>query len=684
MGVESLLLLRFTGDACSVAFIAVVLLMVFLPAGHGRLFLTVVLTLGTITAICCLAALFRDLNRPAAIVILAQGAQFIALRRRHCGDSNVADGFIFTVAGMVCACTAYAFSLIPLSLLFAEFAGTSLLILVFLQHDGWISGPGARHAGTLSGCFMRLVIILPVIAVSLIIASAAAYPLRQGADKVWLILERYGTPGSSAGERKMAGMAGNSEEGEMALELGVGSGRSRPHEPAVHLVIRRETAGRLQKRQRMYLTVSTFDSYATNRWVNSTERKMRVDEEDGSADGRVVFTGPAMNPVAYSVLLKRTMPDALPGIPGIAAVDQTAVEYDLNGNCYSPLSLKSAEKIMYVMESSDARWDDLKPGEKVAGAADAVFRRLPAGDFSGRVRQLARTVTGGSRELDRVVENIRGYLWKEYRYSSPAGGHGGFDPLNDFLFGDRTGNCRYFASGFVFLMRAAGFPARISSGYCGGEYDPVRRILTFYQDEGHAWAEVFVADRGWVLVDPTPPSAAAPSAPRTARFSGELRLADALNVADIVKQRYSGRLALNQEVRASWVDRMFTGVSPTIWLCLLMMIVSAIVIIVARFHLSEPMKPRDYPGLRANAAPSYFRLFCSYFAGLGCKLRAGQTVKEYLSELKQSSLVENECDGLVSYFYDTSYGKLRPSRSEEKKYKSVVNSLKEKNRRGSM
>lgn len=81
--------------------------------------------------------------------------------------------------------------------------------------------------------------------------------------------------------------------------------------------------------------------------------------------------------------------------------------------------------------------------------------------------------------------------------------------VDSFVFDTRRGFCEHYASSFVFLMRAAGVPARVVIGYQGGEYNPLGRHYVIRQSDAHAWAEVWIADRGWVRVDPT--SAVAPS-----------------------------------------------------------------------------------------------------------------------------------------------------------------------------
>jgi protein-glutamine gamma-glutamyltransferase len=79
----------------------------------------------------------------------------------------------------------------------------------------------------------------------------------------------------------------------------------------------------------------------------------------------------------------------------------------------------------------------------------------------------------------------------------------GADPVDEFLYGTRAGFCEHYAGAFVFLMRAAGVPARVVTGYQGGEMNPIDGYLTVRQSDAHAWAEVWLAQRGWVRVDPT-------------------------------------------------------------------------------------------------------------------------------------------------------------------------------------
>lgn len=85
----------------------------------------------------------------------------------------------------------------------------------------------------------------------------------------------------------------------------------------------------------------------------------------------------------------------------------------------------------------------------------------------------------------------------------------GRDSVDDFLFNSKAGFCEHYASAFVVLMRAMGVPARVVTGYQGGELNPVDGYLIVRQSDAHAWAEIWLPNRGWVRVDPT--GAVAPS-----------------------------------------------------------------------------------------------------------------------------------------------------------------------------
>ncbi|MDE2347016.1 MAG: DUF3488 domain-containing transglutaminase family protein, partial [Gammaproteobacteria bacterium] len=79
----------------------------------------------------------------------------------------------------------------------------------------------------------------------------------------------------------------------------------------------------------------------------------------------------------------------------------------------------------------------------------------------------------------------------------------GADSVDDFLFATRRGFCEHYASAFAVLMRAAGIPARVVTGYFGGKYNPYGGYWIIRQSDAHAWDEIWIRGRGWLRVDPT-------------------------------------------------------------------------------------------------------------------------------------------------------------------------------------
>ena len=127
---------------------------------------------------------------------------------------------------------------------------------------------------------------------------------------------------------------------------------------------------------------------------------------------------------------------------------------------------------------------------------------LPDG-YNPHARQLAGEWRKQNADDEALVTTALSYFNQnafEYTLEPPPLG---INSVDDFLFETRKGFCEYYASSFVFLMRAAGIPARIVTGYQGGEYNDLGGYYILRQSDAHAWAEVWLQDRGWVRYDPT-------------------------------------------------------------------------------------------------------------------------------------------------------------------------------------
>ncbi|TAL86272.1 MAG: DUF3488 domain-containing protein [Rhodanobacter sp.] len=138
---------------------------------------------------------------------------------------------------------------------------------------------------------------------------------------------------------------------------------------------------------------------------------------------------------------------------------------------------------------------------------DARSRRLglqlPAG-FNPRSRALAEQWRQRYGNDDAAIVRAALTLFHDggFRYTlTPA--PLGRNAVDDFLFSTREGFCEHYASAFTVLMREAGIPARVVTGFQGGYWNTMGHYLLVRYSDAHAWSEVWLKGRGWVRADPT-------------------------------------------------------------------------------------------------------------------------------------------------------------------------------------
>jgi transglutaminase-like putative cysteine protease len=183
---------------------------------------------------------------------------------------------------------------------------------------------------------------------------------------------------------------------------------------------------------------------------------------------------------------------AAPELPG----DWTArMSEELQWRASGPVN----DLLRYRAQSHvDFRHGPLSP---VASLQDYMV--LPRG-FDPRTLQWAaqlRNASGGDAAalVERALQQLR---TGGYTYTLEPGEFGQHT-ADEFWFDRKQGFCEHMASSFVVLMRAAGIPARIVTGYQGGERNTIDNFWVVRQSDAHAWTEVWLAGRGWLRVDPT-------------------------------------------------------------------------------------------------------------------------------------------------------------------------------------
>ncbi len=221
-------------------------------------------------------------------------------------------------------------------------------------------------------------------------------------------------------------------------------------------------------------------------------RKWTTGKADSSRrHEQIEFTGDSIN---YNVTIEPTNKKWLFGLEMISNLpDKTYLTYDLQLKSREPVRARKAYSL--TSHSSYRHWTE----------DDKDLQRgliLPELNHP-RTRALASKLKNDFADPELILNAAIEWLkQKNFIYTlNPPLMTG--DMVDEFLFDTRQGFCEHYASAFTILMRAAGIPARVVTGYLGGEINPVGNYLIIRQHHAHAWTEVWLDEKGWIRIDPT-------------------------------------------------------------------------------------------------------------------------------------------------------------------------------------
>lgn len=139
---------------------------------------------------------------------------------------------------------------------------------------------------------------------------------------------------------------------------------------------------------------------------------------------------------------------------------------------------------------------------RLDAAARASDTALPAGS-NPRTLQFARALRREHPADRDLLRAVLARFHDDAFYYTLTPPPLGANPVDEFLFDTKRGFCGHYASAFAVLMRDAGIPARVVTGYFGGTYNPYAGYWIVRQSDAHAWVEVWIEGRGWLRIDPT-------------------------------------------------------------------------------------------------------------------------------------------------------------------------------------
>ncbi len=205
------------------------------------------------------------------------------------------------------------------------------------------------------------------------------------------------------------------------------------------------------------------------------------------------FLGPEYR---YQIRLE---PDSTPWWPALDTVQSATAP----GTSITPdrqlVAFRPAHDAVTYTAVSHTATESQGPLSRVAQRFDSDFppQRNP------RTQALAARLRAAAPDVPAYVNSVLNLFREghfEYTLTPPLLD---LNSVDDFLFNTRRGFCGHFASAFAMLMRAGGVPARVVTGYQGGEWNPIGGYLLIRRSDAHAWVEVWEDGRGWVRVDPT-------------------------------------------------------------------------------------------------------------------------------------------------------------------------------------
>jgi hypothetical protein len=360
--------------------------------------------------------------------------------------------------------------------------------------------------------------------------------------------------------------------------------------------------------------------------------------------------------LSYEVFLEPIGTEVLFGAPQLVAIQGPFPALQQDGGGAVTLPSLPTTRIRYQAVSRIERFPEaalrrpVRPDE-YPPAIRATFLQLPP--LSARLRALADTLAAGAANPLEVIQRIERYLAQNIQYTLELRRESDLDPLDEFLFERKAGNCEYFAASMAVLLRASGIPARVVNGFQRGEWNEVGQYLAVRQRDAHSWVEAYAPGVGWVSLDPTPRAAFEAQAFGTSgplgkyfdalrmrwnRYVIDFNLADQASVATALRQQsrsLRGTLGRTWDLWSFRVRRVLRG----LWRRYGYLLAPAIALIAAALLLRRRTRPGtrrafwQLPRRRRDPSVAFYARMLRLLARRGHRRAPAMTPREFAASL---------------------------------------------------
>ncbi|MEW6068585.1 MAG: DUF3488 and transglutaminase-like domain-containing protein [Nitrospirota bacterium] len=251
------------------------------------------------------------------------------------------------------------------------------------------------------------------------------------------------------------------------------------------------------------MTLNYFDRIS---WKNIFQKRTQIYKEGNLFNIKPFKKEEA---VIQSIFLEPLDTDVVFGLSEIAAVESKGLNIFMDNAGSLFLPWKKGKRFAYVVYSINDQNNPPSPpfskGGKGGLSGENInnYLKMPSG--MEKISRLAyKIISRKDKDIEKAIK-IENYLRNNYMYSlSTSPPPDGVSPVEDFLFNTKKGYCEHYATSMVLMLRAVGIPARIVTGYLGGELNEYGNYIIVRQSNTHSWVEAAI-DGVWKRFDPTPP-----------------------------------------------------------------------------------------------------------------------------------------------------------------------------------
>lgn len=295
---------------------------------------------------------------------------------------------------------------------------------------------------------------------------------------------------------KMSGLSG------LSGEMHVGDLAQLALDDSVALRVRFDTpGGQPPPQSSLYFRGPVLSAFNGRDWYALGTPQAQTTTWAAPAPARLSVAGP---PLRYEVTLEPSQRSWLFTLD--AALQPPGMPHGWVALMAPDLHWRTTRPIVSVLRYQAQSHLQFRHGPQQADASLHPYLQLPpqsdprTRQWAAQLRADPQLTEGGTPALVGAV--LQHLHTGDYRYTLQPGVYGE-DTADTFWFDRQAGFCEHIASAFVVLMRAMEIPARIVTGYQGGQMNTIDGYWTVRQSDAHAWAEVWMHERGWVRVDPT-------------------------------------------------------------------------------------------------------------------------------------------------------------------------------------